>query len=63
MCDGFTYRTAYTLTGTTTAQGWTTFLRHPITHLLQVWSVGSTTPLCPKAPGRLHGLSIAWFNV
>lgn len=25
--------------------GWTTFLRHPITHLLQVWSVGSTTSL------------------
>ncbi len=43
--------------------GWTTFLRHPITHLLQVWFAGSTTPLCPKAPGRLHGLSIARFSV
>jgi hypothetical protein len=24
--------------------GWTTFLRHPIAYLLQVWFVGSTTP-------------------
>src|ERR671930_1906342 len=32
--------------------GWTTFLRHPITHLLQVWSVGSTTPRSPEgSPG------------
>ena len=42
--------------------GWTTFLRHPITHLLQVWSIGSTTSLCPKTPGRLHGLSINGFD-
>jgi hypothetical protein len=25
--------------------GWTTFLRHPIAHLLQIWVTGSTTPL------------------
>ncbi len=25
--------------------GWTTFLRHPIAYLLQVWFVGSTTTL------------------
>ncbi len=43
--------------------GWTTFLRHPITHLLQVWFAGSTTPLCPKAPGRLHGFSINGFDI
>src|SRR5213076_3130322 len=28
--------------------GWTTFLRHPITHLLPVWSAGSTTPRHPE---------------
>ncbi len=43
--------------------GWTTFLRHPITHLLPPWVSGSTTPLCPKTPGRLHGLSINGFDV
>lgn len=43
--------------------GWTTFLRHPIAHLLQAWVTGSTTSLCPKTPGRLHGLSITWFDV
>ena len=39
--------------------GWTTFLRHPIAHLLPCWVTGSTTSHCPKTPGRLHGLSIA----
>lgn len=42
--------------------GWTTFLRHPIAYLLPPWTGGSTTPLCPKAPGRLHGLSIRGFD-
>lgn len=42
--------------------GWTTFLRHPIAYLLPPWSDGSTTSLCPKAPGRLHGLSIRGFS-
>ena len=42
--------------------GWTTFLRHPIAYLLPPWAGGSTTSLCPKAPGRLHGLSINGFD-
>ena len=43
--------------------GWTTFLRHPIAHLIPCWTGGSTTSLCPKTPGRLHGLSIQRFSV
>lgn len=42
--------------------GWTTFLRHPIAYLLPPWIGGSTTSLCPKTPGRLHGLSINGFD-
>ncbi|EFE84361.1 LOW QUALITY PROTEIN: conserved hypothetical protein, partial [Streptomyces albidoflavus] len=43
--------------------GWTTFLRHPITHLLPARATGSTTFHSPKGPERLHGLSITGFNV
>ena len=43
--------------------GWTTFLRHPIAQLLPCWIAGSTTPLHPKDPRRLHGLSIQRFTV
>ena len=42
--------------------GWTTFLRHPIAYLLQVWVTGSTTFHSPKGPERLHGLSINGFD-
>ena len=42
--------------------GWTTFLRHPITHLLPARVTGSTTFLSPKGPERLHGLSINRFS-
>ncbi len=43
--------------------GWTTFLRHPITHLLTAWAGGSTTFHSPKGPERLHGLSITMLDV
>ena len=43
--------------------GWTTFLRHPIAHLLPAWAGGSTTFHSPKGPERLHGLSITGFDV
>ncbi|EFF93463.1 LOW QUALITY PROTEIN: hypothetical protein SSTG_03782, partial [Streptomyces sp. e14] len=38
--------------------GWTTFLRHPITHLLTAWFSGSTTPrLSEDAPGGFTALA------
>ncbi len=45
MRDGFAYHTPYTLTPDYHRPGWTTFLRHPIAYLVQVWFVGSTTTL------------------
>ena len=49
--------------GTTTARAGLPSCVTPSLTYYQLWSVGSTTSLSPKGPGRLHGLSITWFDV
>ena len=64
MCDGFTYHTAYTLTPGQPPPGLDYLPASP--HHSPTTSLGPSAPplpFTPKAPGRLHGLSIAWFNV
>ena len=64
MCDGFAYHSAYTLTPGQPPPGLDYLPASP--HHLPTTSLVRRlhhSPLLRRAPGRLHGLSIAWFDV